>query len=477
MSDKENLVQNINDPQTAAAETGAADINAPLPDEPEPGKDRLWSAMFILVALMSFCCFAYGQGLNSGTSIYISAMGGNATFSGLLAAVFSVAAAVSRLVCGPGVDSIGRRRILIVGFVSMFIGVLLPLIDYTPSIMVATRVFQGIGFSITSTAAATAAADVLPFSRMGEGIGYYGLSQALAMSIGPALALWLASKPNPTLLFVGGMCIAVLGFIFLLFITYEKHPELLPEKAAYHKNTEAKRRRASKSQAAAASAANDPASAPATSTRTAPAPEPASTPEKEPLWRKIFEPSAIRGVLPMVLMSTNNGFAIFFCGLYGTTLGLGNAGLFFTASAIVMIIVRLASKKFMDSVGPLKILMVSIFGGLVCYALLLISPHHLPLFYVAGLFYGLSMGLSHPLCQSVAIKATRPARYGAASALFLLSMDVGIGISSVIWGHMNDTAGFPTTIVCVMCCMVASGIVAWFSFPNHGMKPMKAREE
>lgn len=51
--------------------------------------------------------------------------------------------------------------------------------------------------------AAVFSADVMPASRMGEGIGYAGLGQALAMTVGPTLALFLVSTDPAENLFWG----------------------------------------------------------------------------------------------------------------------------------------------------------------------------------------------------------------------------------------------------------------------------------
>ncbi len=167
------------------------------------------------------------------------------------------------------------------------------------------------------------------------------------------------------------------------------------------------------------------------------------------------------------MLSPAFGFAIYFAGLYGTTLGLGNAGLFYTVSAVSMVAVRLSSKSFMDRVAPIKVFTVAILCGLVAFALLLAAPANLLLFYVAGLFYGVCLGIGSPLNQSVSVKNTPPERWGAANALFLLSVDVGIGISAVIWGVVNDLGGFSVTICCVMACIVASYAVAWKVYPKQ----------
>ena len=48
---------------------------------------------------------------------------------------------------------------------------------------------------------------------------------------------------------------------------------------------------------------------------------------------------------------------------------------------------------------------------------------------------------------------------------FLLANDIGIGFASVIWGGINDSFGFQTSIVCVIVCLVASYASAWIVYP------------
>ena len=96
------------------------------------------------------------------------------------------------------------------------------------------------------------------------------------------------------------------------------------------------------------------------------------------------------------------------------------------------------------------------------------------LFYAAGIPYGLCLGVAIPLNQSVAVKNTPAERWGAANAIYLLASDIGIGVASAVWGIVNDAAGFQVTIVCAMCCVVASLVVAWFAYPGHGLRVMTA---
>lgn len=445
----------------------------------ESPREQLWSTTFVLVVVSTLCCFMVGQGLNSSTSVYVALYGGTAAYAGVLGAVFSGAAAVVRLLSGPLIDGRGRRIVMLVGFAVLIVGTVGPLFTHDVAPFVVFRILQGAGFSAVTTASATAAADALPASRMGEGIGYYGLGQALSMSVGPALALALVSTDPPENLFVGATAIAVVGLAMIFLCRYEKHPEMLPEGAVYRRRLEEGESEAARTGAAEAlevtgrAGAVEAAEASETTTSTAQS-RMEGQPRRESIASRIFEKHALPGTLPMIVLSPAFGFVIFFVGLYGASLGVGNAGLFYTLSAVSMILVRLKSGAFMDRFAPIKILPFALACGLVAFAILVAcgtvldgTPVRDAVFNLSGIVYGFCAGIALPLNQSVAVKNTPPERWGAANALFQLANDVGIGGACVIWGIVNDCFGFPVTICCAMCCIVASYFVARAVYPKE----------
>ena len=181
----------------------------------------------------------------------------------------------------------------------------------------------------------------------------------------------------------------------------------------------------------------------------------------------LFEPRALAGALPVMVISPTFGFGIFFVGLYGTELGVGSASLFYTIAAVSMIVVRLKSGAFMDRVVPIKIFTVAVICGLVTTAMLFFAAVSDWIFYLSGISYGLCLGLAMPVNQSVAVKNTPSDRWGAANGLFLLAQDLGIGLSSVLWGVTAEQFGFQVTIVLVACCIAASYAIAWASYPKR----------
>ena len=278
---------------------------------------KLWTPYFILIVAIMFCSYVSFHGLNSGTSVYIERTGGTASFAGVLAALYSIVAGIIRMIVGPIIDRRGRTIVMSAGAASFTIGALIPGFLGSEPALVIGRILQGVGFGAITTSASTAAADVLPAARMGEGLGYYGLGNALAQSVGPAVALALVVLDPPQTLFLALAVAAMVVFLLTMLCNYERHPERLPEEASYRQQVE--------------SGAFIPGKG-----STQPKPE-----KKETLAERFFEPHALPGAVPMVFVSAANGFSVFIAGVYGETLGIGNAGLSFTCAAVTMVLVRL----------------------------------------------------------------------------------------------------------------------------------------
>ncbi len=96
------------------------------------------------------------------------------------------------------------------------------------------RIIQGVGWGFSTTASGTIATDLIPPTRRGEGMGYFGLSGNLALAFGPSLGLTLVGKISFTSLFLicGAMGLAAL--LLSTQIRYKKVEES-PNKAAVPK--------------------------------------------------------------------------------------------------------------------------------------------------------------------------------------------------------------------------------------------------
>ena len=426
-------------------------------DGTKEGQGGLWTVPFVVIVCCSLFSFLMGQSANAGTSVYLDRMGEATSLAGVGAMVFSFAAAAGRIATGPAVDGLGRAMFMVIGSVIMAIGSCGPLFDGTNSLFVLWRLLQGLGFSICTTACATAAADVLPLDRMGEGIGYYGLGQAISMTIGPALAILLISTDFPESFYIALAAFAALALVCSLCCRYERDPSSLPEGSEYRMRFES---------------GEVPVDGSGSRER-----EGRRTRRLSPrdVLDSVFEPPALRGAVPMMFVSVAYGFGIFFVGVFGTSIGASSPGAFFTVAAVTMIAVRLVSGRFMDRLRPIAIMGVAVACALAVYGTFLYCDIAAPpgvaewLYYPAGLLYGVSIGVAIPINQTVAVKVSSPERWGAANGLFLLANDLAIGVTAFVCGITIESIGYAFTFVGVMACVAVSFVVALMLYPRESV--------
>lgn len=134
-------------------------------------KEKLWSKYFILTTLTSLFIMISMQMTMTTLPIYTQYIGGNKFIAGLTTGIFSISALLFRPLFGNLLDSKGRKIILIISIIIFSLATLSYNFAYTIIILLVLRFIQGIGFSAYSNASGTIIADVVPGSRLGEGIG------------------------------------------------------------------------------------------------------------------------------------------------------------------------------------------------------------------------------------------------------------------------------------------------------------------
>lgn len=413
-------------------------------------RPRLWTGDFTLTLAIAFCAFVSCQALNNGTPLYITRIGGTTGFAGALILDFSIAAAAARLFAGRIVDRAGRKRIMVAGALLLIAGSVLaiPLPGFYPQIVL--RALQGIGFACVTTASATAAADVLPTERLGEGIGYYALGQSLGMAFGPAFGIFLCSLAFAESLFAGVAGVGAVLLILVMCCNYEKHVERLPETSEYRVLEERRRRLAEEAADGDIGAIE----------------EEVEDADRYRGLAALFEKRAFVGALPMIVICLGFAIPVSYTALYAQSLGLSNAGMFFFVGAIAMTASRFLGGRLLDIVPPRILFLMTNLCGIAMF-LVMAFVHAEWMLYVGGFFFGVSMGFAFPLLNSMAVKNTPPERWGAANAMFLLANDMGVGLGASLWGFVADSVGFLPVMLGGAAMFVVGYAIALVVFP-HG---------
>ena len=181
-------------------------------------KERLLTLPFLGICLVNLLVFVNFHALLLTFLFYITALGGDALAIGLATALFSIASILSRPFVGWLVDTRGRRLILLAGLA----GLMLVPMGYIVSAGVALAIIlctaHGVFHAAASNATSTWVTDIVPQSRMGEGLGIYGLSMAISTALAPALALALMHAYGYTPLFAltAAVALVALAIIFCM---------------------------------------------------------------------------------------------------------------------------------------------------------------------------------------------------------------------------------------------------------------------
>ncbi|MCL2227283.1 MAG: MFS transporter, partial [Oscillospiraceae bacterium] len=188
-------------------------------------KERIFSKDFTLVMTAGTGTAFMNHLFAVALALHIEAIGGLQLHVGILGMVYSLVALVIRPMSGVLSDKYGRVKQLIVGAFLCTVGTFLYGTTALVSLLIVFRAIQGIGFGMHSTMAGAVAADVLPKSRLAEGIGIFGLGATIAMAVGPGLGIFVMGEGElhnfRNLFFLAaGMC--AVSTIANSFISYER---------------------------------------------------------------------------------------------------------------------------------------------------------------------------------------------------------------------------------------------------------------
>lgn len=184
----------------------------------------LWNSQYKKVMLCNFLLFFAFYLLTPLLPIYLDeAFHADKDMIGLVLSGYVVATLVVRPFSGFVVDTFDRKTVLMLCFFFFFICFAGYLGAASLLMFAIVRTMHGIPFGSTTVANSTVAIDVLPSSRRSEGIGYYGLSNNLAMAIAPSAGIYIYHATNNfSLLFWLSLLLAFIGFLCSMSVKLPK---------------------------------------------------------------------------------------------------------------------------------------------------------------------------------------------------------------------------------------------------------------
>ncbi|MEG6615259.1 MFS transporter [Peptococcaceae bacterium 1198_IL3148] len=355
----------------------------------------LWTKNFIFICLTSLFLFTSFYFLIPTLPVYVTdVLHGNDSQVGYIVGVLTIAAVIVRPIAGYLLDTIGRKKVVLLALAVFVIATFAYSFTTSLLLLLALRAIHGFSWGFCSTGTGTLASDIVPATRRGEGMGYFGLAGTFAMALGPIISLYILDQYGFNTLFLVGAILAAMGLLFLLGTNYE---ETLAKD--YKENT-----------------------------------------KKKLTLNSILEPRVYSLSVVMFFVNLAYGGIMTFITIYAKELNISNAGLFFLIYGVALLFVRPYAGKHFDKHGPNKIMFIGFVALATAFTMLFAAKGYL-LFILSAITMGVGFGIIQPTIQAMAINRVEPFRRGAVNGTIFTALDLGIGVGSIMLGLVSNKIG------------------------------------
>ena len=385
--------------------------------------DRLWNRNYCKVMAANFSLFFAFYVLTPLLPLYLSEhFGATKDIIGLVLSGYTLTALLFRPFSGYVVDSFPRKTVLMIAFGAFAIFFAGYLAASTLLLFMIVRTLHGGPFGALTVANSTAAIDVLPSSRRTEGIGYYGLSNNLAMAIAPTIGIFIYQLTDSfEFLFWLALAVACVGWLVDATVTFSE------------KETVRNKSKLS--------------------------------------WDRFF---LLRGWLigaNMVAFGFSFGVLSNYLAIYGKeVMGImGGTGTYFMLCSVGLILSRLQGGKALRNGRVTHNAAEGMVISLVGYALFILMPTLFPQnhsaimfgYYGSALLIGLGNGHMWPAFQNMTINVAQNSQRGTANSTILISWDIGMGLGILVGGIVSELLGYAAAFWTVVL-VNASGVACYF---------------
>ena len=177
--------------------------------------NSIFTLQFALLCLSGFLFFGSFNMIIPELPSYLDSLGGG-EYKGLIIALFTVTAGLSRPFSGKLTDKVGRIPVMVVGaLVSGIAALIYPFVTGIIGFF-ALRFFHGFSTGFKPTGTSAYVADIVPAARRGEAMGIVGFFSSLGMAAGPAIGSFIASNAGLNAMFYSSSAFAILSVLILI---------------------------------------------------------------------------------------------------------------------------------------------------------------------------------------------------------------------------------------------------------------------
>lgn len=371
----------------------------------------------------TFCYLASTMLANPLVAGFAGTLGATAAMMGVLTALMNACSLVVRPVAGNLSDRLPKRRLALAGAALMLVTALGQALAPNTVLLAAMRLANGAGYSLCSVCMSTWFAETLPPARLGQGMGIFGLMNALGMAVGPALGIAVSDALGYRLALGVSAAFAALALVGILLVRGEAPAR--GEKGEKDAQGEKDARPA---------------------------------PRLRLLDRRAVPAAVVVALFTIPYMATQS-----FLVSYAEARGLDvPTGAFFTVYAASLMVLRVLLGRAFDRVGFVPFVVASGVSAAASLVLLATMTDAVGLLLAAPFMAG-GYGVMCSVCQSTAVRAVGPEHVGLANSTYYMGFDVGMTLGPVIGGALFGSVDLAWFYPALMLTIPAAWLVCALS--------------
>ncbi len=365
-------------------------------------KEKLFTRSYIFMCLANFLtAFSFFLLVPTLPFYLVDRFGIATDVVGLVLSCYVLAVLCIRPFAGFIADRYQRKKVYSISytlFALSFVGYLFVGADIT--LFVILRILHGFTFGALNTTGNTLVIDIMPSSRRGEGLGYFGVTNNLAMAFGPMTGLFLISGGNYTLLFAAALLVACIGLLFASLVKVKWR-------------------------------------------------QPSAEPGRAFSVDRFILLEGIPASIAFFMLAIPYGMTSSYIAVYASEVGISTGvGLFFTVQGAGLIVSRLISGKMVDRGFITQTISRGIFialAGVAAEALLSVVcgfsiAAGYCLYFISAFLIGYGFGTIFPAFNTLFINMAPNSRRATANATYLTGWDVGIGAGMLAGGALSSNS-------------------------------------
>lgn len=352
-------------------------------------EESIYTKDIVLVMLASFCFMISVMFVTPIMNGYAKSLGANSTFAGVIVGAMSIVAIFLRPIAGNLTDKFTKYRLSFISGIFVLIGVIGYVIAPKSNWLLFFRIINGIGYVLGTSCMSTWLALLVPRNRVGEAMGIYGLMNALAMALAPALAINLFPIVGYRKSLLVAAIVSFLMIVLIQFISDHGQPFASPS------STEKK---------------------------------------KVKLIQKNDLPVMVLAMLFVLPYCITQADIVTYVAQRHINVAVGA---YFLVYAIILLIIRLSLKRYFDLV-PFGIWFWISTGSLIIFIFLMSNLQNNWYMILSAAFLAMNYGIIYSVLQATALLLAPIEEQGLASSTFYLGLDIGLALGPIIAGYIDQ---------------------------------------